>query len=90
MAEQPKTDFNSPQNLLVHFLGEADKYKGVVVVAIEKSTETKGESLVVGNSALPLHEIIGALYAAAGMKEVDFQNEYLQGEDENGDETPNV
>lgn len=73
---------DSPHGLLIHFLGQADKYKGIIIIAIEQdatTAEDKDKSgLVLGIANLPGHEVLGALRGALIMEEEDYRDSYLE------------
>jgi len=75
---------DSPHGLLIHFLGQVEKYKGIIIIAVEKEAGDNEEvgGLVVGTSKLPAHELIGAIHGALVMSEEDYRDSYL----ENGEE----
>ncbi len=85
MSEPKKID--SPHGLLIHFLGQVDQYKGIIIIAVEEANgdENKG-GLVVGVSKLPGHEVLGALQGALIMEQEDYRDSYLENGEERGPE----
>ena len=70
---------DSPHSLLLHFLGQVDKYRSIIVIAVEEQADTEeGTGIVMGHSALPPHELLGALDAAAIIAEEDYRADYLE------------
>jgi hypothetical protein len=73
---------DSPHGLLIHFLGQTDKYKGIIIIAVENDATTPDDrdksGLVLGIANLPGHEVMGALQAALIMEQEDYRDSYLE------------
>ena len=80
MSEPKKID--SPHGLLIHFLGQVEKYKGIIIIAVEEQMSEDTGGIVMGTSKLPAHEILGAVAGALVMAEEDYRDGYLQSGEE--------
>jgi hypothetical protein len=73
---------DSPHGLLIHFLGHVEKYRGIIIIAVEEQANKDNSGIVMGVGNLSPHEILGALDAGLIMAEEDYRDSYL----ENGEE----
>lgn len=81
----------SPHSILIQYLGQLETLESVIVIGISKPVSPdEDKKITVACSRMPDHEAIGALYAAASIRQIEFEekewNKFDGGDDEN-DET---
>lgn len=77
-----ESKIDSPHSLLIHFLGKVEKYRGIIIIAVQDEAPGDEGGVVVGNSSLHGHELLGMLSAALVMAQEDYRARYS----ENGEE----
>lgn len=79
----------SPHSILIQYLGQLETLESVIVIGISKPVSPdEDKRITVACSRMPDHEAIGALYAAASIRQIEFEEKEWNkfDKDENGDQ----